>query len=177
MATKRLGKPSISPSEAKRVREAIERLLATERYRGNKTKLGKDIGISQPAVTQLLSGTNKASIDTAKHVARLEKVPLTAYLDDTAAADVTSQFPSKQRAAQSARGLLVAEWAIQQMLDEEPPRGIVSDPGPMFWFRRIEQLVAAGPNGGQGPIPVRDEPQSDSPDRGRRGRRRASRHP
>ncbi len=108
----------------------------------NKSKLARALGRSQPAVTQLLEGTNLPSLDTARRVARIEGVDVTTYLDEHAEeAPADEPFPSKHRAARSARGLDMPAWAIDLMLSEPPPANLVSDPGAMFWFRRIEQLL------------------------------------
>jgi hypothetical protein len=164
MADRKPGKPSISPTEAARAREALERLYETT-YEQNKTSLGKALGISQ-----LLAGTNDASIETVKRLARLEGKPLSAYLDETApSVPDSSPFPSKERAAAAARGLLLADWAVVQMLSEEAPRGLKADPGPVFWFRRVEQLLAGGlpPDVGVGAPPKTTRPAG----RGKPGRR------
>lgn len=142
MADRKPGKPSLSRAEAERVRVALQR-LCDGKYKGNKSALGRAIGRSQPAVTQLLNGTNLASLETARLVARLEGVDVSSYLDEHATdAPSDEPFPAKMRAAQSARLLLMDEWAIEQMLAETPPPGLRADPGPVFWFRRIEQLLS-----------------------------------
>lgn len=143
MADRKPGKPSLSRPEAERVKTALQRLL-DERFKGNRTALAKGLGRSQPAVTQLLDGTNLASLETARRVAKLEGLDVTSYLDEHAHdAPADEPFPSKSRAAQSARLLLMDEWAIDQMLTEPPPAGLSADPGPVFWFRRVEQLLSA----------------------------------
>lgn len=77
----RRGKPSMSEAEADRVRAVMRRLLE-ERYAGNRTSLGKAIGMSQSAVTQII-GTpkkniapkNRPSYETATAIARLARLP------------------------------------------------------------------------------------------------------
>jgi hypothetical protein len=143
MTTRAPGKPSLSPTESDRVRKAMERLLK-DRFDGNRTELGRKLSRSQPAITQLITGTNDPSLETARRVAKLEGVPVTSYLDGTAETDDdTGEFPSKLRAARAARALGLDDWAVEQMLTEEPPAGLRSDPGAVFWFRRVEQLLAA----------------------------------
>jgi transcriptional regulator with XRE-family HTH domain len=143
MPDQKAGKPSLTLSEAERVRAALKRLYL-ERFGQNKTELGRALKRSQPAVTHLLSGTNLPSLETARRVARLEGVTVTTYLDESADDGIAENdpFPSRYRAAQSARWLLMDDWAIDRMLSEAPPPGLDSDPGPMFWFRRVEQLLA-----------------------------------
>lgn len=143
MPQRKPGKPSISVTEAERVMAVLRRIYV-DRFKENKSELARALGISQPAVTQLLAGTNLPSLKTARAAARIEGVDVTTYLDEHAEETATgAPFPSKQRAAQSARWLLLADWAIDQMLTEPPPAGLETDPGPMFWFRRVEQLVSA----------------------------------
>lgn len=145
MTTRAAGKPSLSPTESERVRNAMERLLK-ERFDGNRTELGRKLSRSQPAITQLLTGTNAASLETARRVAKLEGVPVMSYLDETADADEEEgEFPSKLRAARAARALGLDDWAVETMLTEEAPAGLRSDPGAVFWFRRVEQLLSAPP--------------------------------
>lgn len=151
------GKPSLSPTEAERVRKAIERLYV--RFGRNATELGRQIGRSQPAVTQLRMGTNTASLETAKRVAKLEGVPVTTYLDGSASdaveAESDTAFPSKSRAARASRELALPDWAVQRMLTEPPPEGLRGDPGAVFWFRRVEQLLSAvGPGIEPDPAPL-----------------------
>ena len=141
MSQRKPGKPSISTTEAERVVGVLRRLYGA-RFHENKSELARALKISQPAVTQLLEGTNLPSLQTARAVARIEGVDVTSYLDEHAEDDdAASPFPSKFRAARSARGLDLPGWAIDQMLSEAPPVGLAADPGPMFWFRRIEQLL------------------------------------
>jgi DNA-binding transcriptional ArsR family regulator len=52
------GKPSLTELEADRVRAVMRRLLA-ERFAGNRTKLAEAIGLSQPAVSQLIGDPEK----------------------------------------------------------------------------------------------------------------------
>lgn len=123
MAQSKAGKPSLSLPDADRVLKVLKRLYL-ERFGGNKSELARALGRSQPAVTQLLDGTNLPSLDTARRVARLEGVDVTTYLDEHAPeTPSTEPFPSRWRAAQSARWLLFDEWAIEQMLAEDPRRG------------------------------------------------------
>jgi len=157
MANQRPGKPSLSATESARVLSVLQRLLR-ERFKGNKSELARALGVSQPAVTQLLDETNLPSLKTARAVARIDGADVTSYLDEHADDPPDAgPFPSKRKAAQSARGLDLPDWAIEQMLSEPPPLGLTADPGAMFWFRRVEQLLA-------GPRP------RTTPDAGRRVR-------
>lgn len=75
------GKPSLTELEADRVRAVMRRLLA-ERFGGVKTKLGEAIGLSQPAVTQLIGDPekditpkNRPGERTARIVAKMAGLP------------------------------------------------------------------------------------------------------
>lgn len=144
MAHKKPGRPSLTETETERVLAALDRLYEG-RFKRNGTALAEALGRTQPGIAQLRGGVNKPSLDTARRVARLEGVPVTNYLDETADVEVTGSMPEKQRAAQSARLLRHPEWAIEEMLNEPVPETLTSDPGALFWFRRIEMLLASAP--------------------------------
>lgn len=78
---KQTGRPGLSEAEATRLRELVERLLE-EKFDGNRTAFARAIGRSQPAVTQLLGGTNKASLETLKRVAAVAGIPYMSLLDE-----------------------------------------------------------------------------------------------
>lgn len=78
---KQTGRPGLSEAEATRLRELVEKLLA-EKFDGNRTAFARAIGRSQPAVTQLLGGTNKASLETVKRVAAVAGIPYMSLLDE-----------------------------------------------------------------------------------------------
>lgn len=149
--TKAKGRPGLAPADAKRVREAMQKLYA-EKFEENKTALGQALGISQPAVTQLLDGTNSASLRTAKMVAKVMGVGVAslvhelsdAILDATEEAEITvGRYPSKRDAAEAARLLGLNPSAIALMLDMSGP---ADDPGALYWFKKAElftELFAA----------------------------------
>lgn len=68
------GRPSLEDEEADRVRDGIRQLLP--RFSGNLTALGRELGVSQPALTQILNGNNSPSLPTARRVAQLLQVPI-----------------------------------------------------------------------------------------------------
>jgi transcriptional regulator with XRE-family HTH domain len=78
---KKPGKPSVSDAEAARIIAAMRGVLASPEYGGNKTKLSRALKISQPAVTQLLDGTNKPSHETAKSLGSLIGVDWRQWMD------------------------------------------------------------------------------------------------
>lgn len=141
MAKGKPGRPSLSETETARVVEALERLY-DGRFKKNETALAGALGRTQPGISQLRDGTNKPSLDTARRVARLEGVPVTNYLDETAGEQ--GSVSERQRAAQSARLVRLPEWAIEQMLNEPMPEN-TSELNAMAWFRRIEMLAASAP--------------------------------
>jgi transcriptional regulator with XRE-family HTH domain len=77
---KQTGRPGLSDSEAKRVRDLLQRLLDEGEFE-NLTQLARALERTQPAVTQLLAGTNKASFETLKRVAGVARVPYASLLD------------------------------------------------------------------------------------------------
>jgi transcriptional regulator with XRE-family HTH domain len=70
MATRRAGKQSFSEDRAANVLGAIEWLLTTH-YGSNKAELGRAMDITGQAITQLTSGKNRPSFETAELVAQL----------------------------------------------------------------------------------------------------------
>lgn len=79
--TRKQGKPSLSDREAQRAVKILKELLQGPKYRGNKSALARDLGISQPAVTQLEDGTNRASLDTLKSLTNLAQKDYRDFLD------------------------------------------------------------------------------------------------
>jgi hypothetical protein len=81
LSVMRRGKPSMTEVEADRVRAIMRQLLA-EKYDNNRTSLGKAIGMSQSAVTQILGSPdkdiapkNRPSSETARVIAELAGLP------------------------------------------------------------------------------------------------------
>ena len=64
------GHPTLRPERAERVKEALWRLYR-ERFKENGTALATALHRSQPSVSQLLSGKNASSYETAERVAEL----------------------------------------------------------------------------------------------------------
>jgi len=68
------GRPTLPMNEAKRVLEAVEKLL--ERFggretRGSVTRLAGALGVAQPMVSQWLSGTSSPGVENLDSIARL----------------------------------------------------------------------------------------------------------
>jgi transcriptional regulator with XRE-family HTH domain len=78
-ATKQPGNRGLPPDKAKIVVDEMAR-LKRERFDDNGARLGKEIGLSGSAVSQLLSGKNKPSYDTAERVAGLLKTTVEALV-------------------------------------------------------------------------------------------------
>jgi len=75
------GRPSLRPDQVQRVRSAL-RQLYRDRYGENATAMAAALGRSQSAVSQLLSGKNAPSYETAERVAALKGVHVAELLGD-----------------------------------------------------------------------------------------------
>lgn len=62
----------------------LKQLLEGDVYKGNKSALARALKITQPAVTQLEDGTNRASLDTLKGLAMLARRDYREFLDPPA---------------------------------------------------------------------------------------------
>lgn len=172
------GRPSLPSDAVERVRAAMKR-LRDERYEGNVTKLGKALGISQSAVSQLLADVpkNRPSFATTDAVARLLGVSVHELLSGPAEAVVVEPdvYPNRARAVAAARLLGKDERAIERVRqipgsksDEDRPVG--------KWFERIEAEETMLEEPGRLPAGARvlnpaGGPLPAPPPRGRRARR------
>lgn len=114
---KKQGKPSLSDQEAQTAVALLKELLKSSTYRGNKSALARDLGISQPAVTQLEDGTNRASLETLKAIAALSNKDYRDYLDPPA-----TPIPRADSARYQFRDTLQAarEIAADLIYDDSP---------------------------------------------------------
>lgn len=101
-----VSKRGLSDRQIARVLAALQRRLVTV-HAENVTALAQEIGISQPALWQLLNRRTRPSYGTAETLARLEGIPVESLL-----------VAPRERAAQIAREGNVPETAIQRVLDE-----------------------------------------------------------
>jgi transcriptional regulator with XRE-family HTH domain len=62
---KKLGKPTLTQAETDRVLDAMRRALR-ERHSGNQAALARSLKLSPASISNILSGGNKPSIDTAR---------------------------------------------------------------------------------------------------------------
>ncbi len=62
---RKLGKPTLSETETDRVVEAMRRALR-DRHESNQAALSRALGLSAASISNILSGGNKPSIDTAR---------------------------------------------------------------------------------------------------------------
>lgn len=77
-------------------------------------------------------------LDTARRIAALLGTPISAFTgDETEEPPVVDVYPGRAWAITAARALKYPEAAIQLVLKERASE----DPGPLFWFRRIESEV------------------------------------
>jgi transcriptional regulator with XRE-family HTH domain len=65
MSKRKPGKPTLSPSEVERVLSALRKSLA-ERHKGNQSSLARALHVEPSAISQLVSGKNQPSYETAK---------------------------------------------------------------------------------------------------------------
>lgn len=89
-------RPAIPPEQARRVMKAIERQLA--KRDGNASALARDLGMTQPSLSNLRAGKNGPSLNTARAVAALEGVDVFTLLGERAAGD-TAPHSDPPRAA------------------------------------------------------------------------------
>ncbi len=67
MTKRKPGKPTLSPAEVERVLVALRKALNNEAtHNGNQSSLARALGVEPSAVSQLLSGKNQPSYETAK---------------------------------------------------------------------------------------------------------------
>lgn len=103
------GRPSLSESEADAVRSVL-RSLRDERYQGNATALARALVVTQSAVSQILSRSNKPSYMIATVVAELLGVDTRDVLRGEVKAPPRSDaYPARATALARLRGLLPEE--------------------------------------------------------------------
>lgn len=96
---------SFGPEANERIRTALRAVM--ERHENNQTRVGRALGISQPAVSALLSGRNNCSAAVAQRIARELGTSLDALLGVAAAprAGAWSDDPAWPRLLAEARRL------------------------------------------------------------------------
>ena len=66
MTKRKPGKPTLSPAEVERVLAALRRALSGAPHDGNQSSLARALHVEPSAVSQLISGKNQPSYETAK---------------------------------------------------------------------------------------------------------------
>jgi transcriptional regulator with XRE-family HTH domain len=66
MSKRKPGKPTLSPAEVERVLAALRGALNSDRHRGNQSSLARALRVEPSAISQILSGKNQPSYETAK---------------------------------------------------------------------------------------------------------------
>jgi transcriptional regulator with XRE-family HTH domain len=66
MLKRKPGKPTLSATETERVLTALRKALTGELHRGNQSSLARALRVEPSAISQLLSGKNQPSYETAK---------------------------------------------------------------------------------------------------------------
>lgn len=89
----------LTKAQAQRVLAVLER-LRDERFGGSVTALARELGISQPSLTNIMSGRNLPSRTTAEKVAELSGIRLEEFLEQE------DPYPARARALGRLRGLL-----------------------------------------------------------------------
>lgn len=140
------GRPSLADQSAKRVVEKMRELLNSAEFLGNKTKLAKALGISQPSVSNLLLEKNSPAFETAERVAELAKMDVWELLGTKKPAgervvEYDERYPNLQAAITFARADGIAEKAIERVRSEA--YSMNEDPHPRVWLRRIEDEAIA----------------------------------
>ena len=131
---------SLSDEDNERLRQVVRELLNSERFNGNQTRLGKELGKSQPWVSRFISGINGSSYQVALRVAELSGRPLNQILEldltsSTVADGAVSRYPNAQAAAVFARSRGISEEAIEAVLTDQ----LMSDrdPSPDEWLQEM----------------------------------------
>lgn len=147
------GRPSLEDHEAERIREAIRELLRRPKYDGNMTALGDDLQVSQPALSQILSGKNTPSLPTARRVAKLLGVEIWVLLGDVGAdvprrvVELDRRYPSQDIAAEIFRrdgpSLGFDDALIEQAIAEAAVavHDLPADATPLRWFEHLKQVA------------------------------------
>jgi transcriptional regulator with XRE-family HTH domain len=66
MSKRKPGKPTLSPDEVERVLAALRKALKGEPHNGNQSSLARALRVEPSAISQLISGKNQPSYETAK---------------------------------------------------------------------------------------------------------------
>ena len=156
----RKGKDDLDPAEVRSVVDALKYLLE-EHHGGSQTSLAKALGMTQPAISQLLHERNKPGLATVKGIAKhlgnvtgkrvtfadllagnwREREPMR-MVDDSGSGQVVNL--SNRRRAMYALAVLgegrdrveAAARAIRENLRTK------TDPEPWWWFEQIKARMA-----------------------------------
>lgn len=109
--------PRLTIDQAERVHRVLQK-LHRERFQGSMIELARALGVSQPALSNLLNQKHNPALKTAENVARLSGVPVEELLGYAA----TDPYPARTLALGRLRGLLSVEV-------EDAVRAIVLPPG------------------------------------------------
>lgn len=130
--------------EAKRVREGIQQLLLRDEFRlakrPNYAALGRALGLTGQALSQMLDGKNEPSVATAKVVATRLGIHWTQLLTGVSPSTTTvvydERYPNRGQAIAAARALGFSEEAIERVRSIALSRP--DDPSPREWMRKLE---------------------------------------
>ncbi len=142
-----MSKRGLSEAQIERVVHALKR-RRDRVHAGNVLALAKELGISQPALWQILNRKTKPSYGTAEGLAKLEGVAVESILTGP-----------KERAAALAREAGVPELAIRSVLDEPE----LDEPKPVLWWvdrMRAVALLGGVASASPAPAPVSALPTS-----------------
>jgi transcriptional regulator with XRE-family HTH domain len=100
MATKRKpGKPTLSPAEVERVLAALRKALRGEPHNGNQSSLARALHVEPSAVSQLISGKNQPSYETAKALGAHIGEDFRQWLDAAPGAERPTSTPTEPEPA------------------------------------------------------------------------------
>lgn len=108
-----MGRPTLTDDEAARVRAALRRLLHDRS--DNQSELARDMKLSQPSISNILSDRTKPSLDTAKRTAYLLGMSVWELLGSVQLGEVDEvdeHQPERSRAEAAARLLGIDARAI-----------------------------------------------------------------
>lgn len=150
---KKGGAPSMSEEDADFIRGVMREVM--HRLEMTTTALAKELRISQPSLSQILSGKTKPSMQTVVNLSMVSGVSPSALTPSILSAfgAAPKKYPSKVQATWACLEVGLPAEAIRRMWDDDPDF-LNEDPGARWWFQRADGFAASisGTGNARGPI-------------------------